>query len=328
MPPFTRARRAGTAVVLAALLASLTGSASAASAEESEAERSFRLGQEHLVRGQIQEACALFELSLKKEEATGTLVNLAFCHEKEGRPERAWNEFKRAEGKAQGERREFVREHLAALEKKIGHARIDAGSHSISEVKVDGELATLDDKRRIAAAPGYHTVVVSIDGNKQSATKTMVRFRLGDHNPEIRVTFEGEAPAPESPTVHEAPPREPDEGATPGMNGQRALGIGTAAVGAVSLGLATAFYVASLALKKEARDDERYNPSFVGQRRGHAWDQANIATVLDIVGGVALVTGIVLIATSGAPPTRSSGRARVVPLAAAGGGGLSLLGAW
>ena len=108
MPLFTRVRRPRAAVALVSILAGLTGSASAASAEESEAERSFRLGQEHLVRGQIQEACALFELSLKKEEATGTLVNLAFCHEKEGRPERAWNEFKRAEGKAQGERREFV----------------------------------------------------------------------------------------------------------------------------------------------------------------------------------------------------------------------------
>src|SRR4051794_10726019 len=57
------------------------------------AEGLFRQAQKLLGEGKIHEACDAFAASQKAEPAVGTLLNLAACHEKEGRTATAWAEF-------------------------------------------------------------------------------------------------------------------------------------------------------------------------------------------------------------------------------------------
>src|SRR6187399_1063297 len=57
------------------------------------AEVLFRDGQQLLAAGRISEACVKFRASQTAEPALGTLLNLAVCHEKEGRTATAWLEY-------------------------------------------------------------------------------------------------------------------------------------------------------------------------------------------------------------------------------------------
>ncbi len=61
-------------------------SASAFAQEPTEADRLFQEGRDLLAAGKPDEACAKFELSIKKDpRAVGTLLNLALCNERLGK---------------------------------------------------------------------------------------------------------------------------------------------------------------------------------------------------------------------------------------------------
>ncbi|APR76579.1 Hypothetical protein A7982_01926 [Minicystis rosea] len=83
----------------------------------------FKEGRALVAAGEIHEACRKFEESQRLDPAGGTLLNLAVCHEKEGRTATAWAELVDALGVARREGREdrikLAQEHIAALERSL-----------------------------------------------------------------------------------------------------------------------------------------------------------------------------------------------------------------
>src|SRR5262249_34857046 len=99
--------------------------AARAEAEPSGADRTlaaalFREGKSLMDKGEFPAACSKLEESQRLDPGGGTLLNLALCHEKQGRPATAWAEFIEALGIARRDHRqariELAEEHIAKLE--------------------------------------------------------------------------------------------------------------------------------------------------------------------------------------------------------------------
>lgn len=56
----------------------------------------FDKGRQLISEGQVSQACPAFEESERLDPSGGTILNLALCHELEGRLARAWSEFNEA----------------------------------------------------------------------------------------------------------------------------------------------------------------------------------------------------------------------------------------
>ena len=91
------------------------------------AEQLFRDANTLLAKGQTHEACAKFSESQKLDPQLGTLLNLATCHEKEGKVATAWTEYS-----------ELVDQAGKQNDKK----RLAYGKKKVAEL--DGQLPHLD----------------------------------------------------------------------------------------------------------------------------------------------------------------------------------------
>lgn len=320
-----RVRSPFAAVALTVALAG--GVVRAQGTSDAEAERLVKEGQELLERGRVNEACDKFDLSLKRVETVNTLALLAFCHERAGRPGRAWNEFKRVEPKAPtGDKAAFVAQHLRGLEGKVGRARLDVGSRTISEVRVDNEVVLLD-QGRIVADPGEHTVRVDTGGHVLTRNAT---FKVGD-NPTIMMS-DPAAPGPPATGNDDAAPRVAADGSGARVAGWVLIGVGVAlvAVGAVE-GLNT------FRLKTDADNacggpttgcKDAASTAAANSKRNAANTASWISTGGFALGALGLGVGIYLVATAGGspPPPARSGALRVTP--AIGPGSVGLVGSF
>src|SRR5687767_14605716 len=123
-----RAPRMAVAGSAALAFASASASAIAQTEGKALAETLFRDGRTLLEQGRTKEACAKFASSQRIEPKLGTLLNLATCHEAEGKTASAWAEFTEAAVQAeranQPERQAFAREHAEALARRLSRVSI------------------------------------------------------------------------------------------------------------------------------------------------------------------------------------------------------------
>lgn len=84
------------------------------------AEALFKEGKRLLAERHVAEACRKFESSYRIDPAPGTLLNLATCHEQEGKLATAWGEFNEslqvAKKTNRADRVKIAREHISAIE--------------------------------------------------------------------------------------------------------------------------------------------------------------------------------------------------------------------
>ncbi len=144
-------------------------------AEVALAEMLYRQGRQLMAEGKVAEACPKFAESYRLDAATGTLLNLAACHEAERKLATAWLEYGEAIGLARRDRRDdrirFAQERLAAIEPKLSHLTVVVAPEAETpelEIRVDSVAV-----RRAAwgvpapVDPGSHTVEASAAGRKR-----------------------------------------------------------------------------------------------------------------------------------------------------------------
>jgi hypothetical protein len=171
------------------------GLPASAQSNEQRADDLFRQGQERLQMGSTREACELLASSHRLDPALGTLLNLALCHQKEGKIATAHREYVTAatwaRERSEGEREQFARQRAFALEADIPTLRIEiAGAPRNLHVNLDGRaIDGAELEGDIALDPGHHRVEVTAAAKRtwhksdlrvEPRTRTLLRVVLDD----------------------------------------------------------------------------------------------------------------------------------------------------
>lgn len=257
--------------------------------------------------GRYPEACRKLGESYRLDAASGTLLNLALCHEKEGKIASAWGEYRQAlvEARRAGrkDREDICTERIAELEPQVPQLQIDVPP----EVRVRGLVVSRNGTQLssaswgtplptdagqvelIASAPGYkpRKSYVTVAPMAKMST-TIEALAIDDTPPPVTVVR------------------------NPGWPTLKTVGFVGMVAGVVGLGLGTAFGIVALGEKKTSddrcpvRDDEprcsESGAAAMSRANGFAWG-SNIGLA---VGGVALVGGGVLFFTSKTSTRRAS----------------------
>lgn len=295
------------------------------------AEALFRDGQRLMKENAVAEACGKFAESMRLDPTTGTLLNLALCHEKQGKLARAWSEMNQAavqSARAGNKDREaFARDKAAELERRLAHARIAiAPTSGVTELSVDGQpLGAAAWTIPLPLDPGEHVFVFSGAGKRRTltiafaegATQPVTLSSLDDPNAPPIAHDGGDHAAATAPT---APPgAEESRGST-----QRTVGFIVGGVGIAGLAVGTIFGVSALGAKSDVDAncvDSRCNAAGFAAA-DDARSAATIATIGFGVGLAGLAAGTYLVLTS--PRGPSAAQLRVAPLLAGTSQGIQI----
>jgi tetratricopeptide (TPR) repeat protein len=264
------------------------------------AEMLFRDGKRLLKAGNVDEACLKLGESQRLDPTSGTLLNLADCHEQQGKSATAWAEFLAAARLAdtrgeKGRSGEALR-RAARLEPKLSHLTIVAPSGVLGlVVKRNGEVidATLLGSR-LPTDPGEYVVTAEAKGYLPYRTVVVVKPD-GD-----QASLDLPPLAPEPPAPAEAPPLAPPPAPVPPDTSAtgRTAGFVAGGVGVAALGIGAAFGV--MALSNYAKADDACpthvdcEPRTVDQR-DRAASQAWVANVGIGVGLAGIAAGTYLL---------------------------------
>lgn len=146
------------------------------------AEALFQEAQKLMDQKNYEEACPKFAESQRLDPGTGTLLNLAVCHEKQGKVAMAWAEFNDALGEAQRDARndrvQFAQQHIQAVEARLPKLTVTLSNEAAQIASIHLTLDGNDlGKAALGIAtpvdPGEHTVEASAAG-KQTFHRTVV----------------------------------------------------------------------------------------------------------------------------------------------------------
>lgn len=263
----------------------------------------FHEGRALMLEGRTAEACQKLEESQRLHAAGGTILNLALCHEQEGRLARSWGEFNDALAVARrdGRRDREVEatNHIRDLEPRLSRLTIvvppaaevpgltiERDGHEIGRaawstpIPVDGGEHVVR-----ATATGREPFVAIIVIGKESDARTVEITVLATPVPVVRAPA---APAPAAVATPQAAVFTPAR--------LRLAGIAAAGAGVVLLG--TAGYALAKALSAK---DASNSDCFVDgcddsglQQRNEAVSRGNLATILGVSGVVLVGAGAVL----------------------------------
>lgn len=122
------ARRLGVAVLAGAGLCTSAPAFAQTANERTLAEALFRQGRERMNEGNYDAACPKFAESHRLDPGGGTLLNLAVCHEGQGKLATAWAEFQEALAVARADGRddriELAEQHIAAIEPQLARLTV------------------------------------------------------------------------------------------------------------------------------------------------------------------------------------------------------------
>jgi hypothetical protein len=310
---------------------------------DQESERLFNEGKTAFEAGNFAKACKLFAESFRLHEGTGTLLNLAACHEKEGKPWLAYNEYRLAETRAasagQQERVNTARKGWNDLEPQVARVQLTGAVQGISQVLVDSEpaIGVTPTEPFAVKVPGKRILTVSGPGRKPLTLEVD-----GEIGKTVSVAVPGTMPA-ESGGTSAAPSGGPEKS----EGNSKALAFVALGVGAVGLGVGSIFGVmrigdkdditstaknagcdpATLKCPSQAQLDKVQ--ATIDANKDKADTHAVVSTVGFIVGGIGVAAGIaLLLMPSSGSASATMGKARILPSVGAGGGGLTLQGAF
>jgi hypothetical protein len=199
------------------VLAGLLLSEAVAIADERKAEVLFQEGRSLMKAGRWEAACAVLASSYELEAAPGTLLNLALCHENEGKLARSYQEYKelvdRSRREGRPDRVSAAEERLRELEPTLSRLTVSIATPSAEDalmIEVDGALLPRtgwNERRPIER--GRHTVVARTEGRERFREEieidrpgdTRVSVRLAEPTPIVAAPalFEKKGPPEEAP---------------------------------------------------------------------------------------------------------------------------------
>jgi hypothetical protein len=227
----------------------------------------FDEGRSLLAAGKVDEACRKLEESRRLDPLPGTVLNVAVCHEQQGRAATAVAEFREARALAERDQRPdrvaLVDQHLRALDGKVSSLVIvvppGVDRPDLSVTRDATPVGRAAWGTRLPVDPGPHTIEASA-ANKKPWKVVLTVAPNGDVQTATLTPLEDapapEAPAPVVPPV--APPAPPatlapapaPAVATPpeshGLSTRRTLAVVTAGVAVVAAGVGTFFGVSAL----------------------------------------------------------------------------------
>jgi tetratricopeptide (TPR) repeat protein len=346
------ASRSPSLVSLILLVAAISSTARPADAEPSAADRQaatvlFKDGKALLDKGKIAEACRKLEDSQRLDPAAGTLLNLAVCHEKEGRTASAWYEFTDALATARKDNRperiKLAEEHIAKLEPQLLRLTIEVPKESdvpgLEVRRDDAVLARAGWGSATPVDPGEHKIEAkapgklpwsrSVNVDATQATRTItVPALAADPDAGKMVAKEPIAP-PVAPPSQEPTPVPATS--TRGRNGVIATAVG----GAFLVGAG----VVGLVAKSKWDEAQKTCPSVKdcdasgAAATKRAGTLADTATTVGVIGAVLTGVGVYLLSTapssSSATASKQAAKRFVVsPIVAQDGGGAFVSGAF
>lgn len=257
--------------------------------------------------GQIDEACVKLEGSYRMEPKTGTLTNLAACHDMQGKTASAWAEFTEAASQAAHAHRtsieQLARGRATDLETKLSRL-------TLRLTRPDPNVVlTIDGRRIINEAigtplpldPGAHKILATSGEAIWSGEVKIVEGPASAELviPELQIpTKDAPAPAP----VHVEPKKidTPPPPKTSGGSIRPMATYGALAVGVVGLGVGTVFGLKTLSTKSDA--DALCRGSVCTQQGYDMQEDARSSATLSTIGfGVGLVAvgvGVYLLVTN------------------------------
>jgi hypothetical protein len=288
-------------------------------ASSAAAQKLFDQGRELMAAGRAPEACARFEESERLQAGLGTEYHLADCYETIGKTASAHALFREIAARArvlrQKSREDVARQRAEAVEKKLVKLRISVPHGRRDEVTIerDGkELGAAEWGLPVPVDPGLH--------------------RVRAFGPGL-LEWESEVKVPADPGVISVsvPPLMSEGQSSFWSPTSRKVGAAAFGVGAVGLGLGTAFAVRAYSKNEDSnragcRGQDCPNPESLELRRA-ALAAGNRATWAFGVGMSGVAAGTVLFVIGGSEdPERDV--MKVAPVAHARGGGLRVQGSF
>jgi|SRR5882672_3531392 len=300
-----------------------------------QADVEFAEGKKLMDAGDTPAACAKFAHSQELDPKIGRLLNLAFCHEQEGKTASAWIEYNGAaalaEQKGQADRVDFAREHAAALAKKLAFVHLDVPANAAA-VEIDGAGIARDRwPMPLPLDPGEHKVLVSAPGKRGRRMAVVIGAIPGIQEFPI-APLEDESSAPPSPPLPPQAstlPRDGEAGAPSAAHAgpSRIPAYVASGVGAVGLGVGVGFGLLALS-KKSSADPNCPNRLCNATGSSLVADARSAATVSTVGLGVALAGTVAAVLLFLWPLGGDSTSSRIVPQLGPRTAGLSVEAAW
>ena len=328
------------ATLLALALASLTPEALARDPEAAAADAMFAEARRLLAAGDVKAACPKFAESYRLDPALGSLLNLAACHEKEGRVATAWSEYRDAEAQAlkakDDKRAAYSKKQAAAIEPRVPRLAI-AVTETPPGFAVTRNAAPVGEAAygmSLPIDPGPQDLAATAPGRERWTKRVTLAegARLRLVVPDLAVAKEAPAvaakhsPGPvDSTTTAPLPSTPPEPLAPPPSSGHRVAGFAVGGVGLAALAAGAVF--AGLTAGQKAAADERcpnkqcdaLGLDDIATARTYAW-------VSDLTfgagGALVLIGGILALTAKPTPPAPSSGALHVVPVVGSRSGGV------
>jgi hypothetical protein len=327
------------ALALAALLAAATRAspALARNGDAAAAEVLFDEARRLLASGDVKAACPKFAESYRLDPALGALLNLAACHEKEGRLATAWSEYRDAEAQAvrarDEDRRKYAKKQAAAIEPRLPRlaVAITETPRGLAVTRNGEPMGEASFGLLLPVDPGPQELAATAPGRERWTKRLTL-----DEGARVRVVVpdlpvakvdpaaarppplaSAPAPAPVAP-----PPSLPRDSSS---SGQRTTGFALGGAGLAALAVGGIF--AGLTAAKKASADERCPDKLcdaaglgdVATARTYAW----VADITLGAGGALVIVGGILALTAGpASDPASTGALRVAPAVGSRSGGL------
>jgi hypothetical protein len=300
-----------------------------ARAQSATAEALFQEGKALMKAKQYDQACPKLEESYRQDPATGALLALAMCHEKQNKLAAAWAEYidvaSRSKQEGRKDRADSARKSADALFPRLSQLTVKVDSENATvqglEVRRDGVVVGQGAwGTAVPVDPGQHKIEVSAPGRESWSTVVAVGPEGDRRTVEIPLLKAAVAPAKVTAPADGGSASQPAVASASNANGMSTLqivGLATAGVGVVGLGLGTYFGISALKGKSDTNDacpnETCIDPASYDKRHS-AVASGNISTIAFVAGGVLAATGTTLFIIGRPHGTETGPKAQLVPL--------------